>query len=190
MTIDFKVFKVAFAKEGAELKRDLDIIARMPSLQCQFALVSESIQHSATHLRRSISSGAPKFADVASEYDSMLLECFQMSPYTERPLRSRRLAFLAPIWKASRCTHGAMPQMKHRSLATATLSFPFLGSMDQGRLPLPPPASNAIPGATGFHTLAHWLSPPHARLCSWLQGGPTSDGRARSLSTYPAHPDG
>ena len=89
-------FKVAFAKEGvAELKRDLDIIARMPSLHCQFALVSKSIQHSVTHLLRSINGGAAEFADVASEYVSILLKCIRRwAPYTERPLRPRRLAFL------------------------------------------------------------------------------------------------
>ena len=45
-------FKVAFAKER----------------QCQFALVSKSIQHSFAHLLRSINGGAAEFFDVASDY--------------------------------------------------------------------------------------------------------------------------
>ena len=45
-------FNVAFAKER----------------QCQFALVSKSIQHSFAHLLRSINGGAAEFFDVASDY--------------------------------------------------------------------------------------------------------------------------
>ena len=64
-----------------------------------------------------------------------------------------------------------------------------LRSMTGPRTPAPP-ASSALPGATGFHKSAHWLSPPPARLCSWLQGDPKSDGRARKIPTYPVHSDG
>ena len=89
-------YKVDFAEARvAALAKDLSVIAQMPSLQCQFALVNKSIQHSITHLLRGIDGGSAEFKDVATKYDGLLLDCVRRwCPFNELANRSRLLSFL------------------------------------------------------------------------------------------------
>ena len=66
-------FKVAFARKVvAALAKDVDVVGRCPSLHCQYILMLRSLQHSVTHLLRSIGGNAPAFAAVAAAYDDAL----------------------------------------------------------------------------------------------------------------------
>ena len=66
-------FKVAFARKiVAALAKDMDVVGRCPSLHCQYILILKSLQHSVTHLLRSVGGNAPAFAAVATAYDDAL----------------------------------------------------------------------------------------------------------------------
>ena len=67
----------------------------MPSLQCQFNLLTKSVQHSLTHLLRSIDGGSALYDAVAKDYDAALLKFVRRScPFNELSEHSRRLGFL------------------------------------------------------------------------------------------------
>ena len=66
-------FKVNFTRTVVEdLANDMATLERCPSMHVQYILMSKSVQHSVTHLLRSISGGTSAYASIAASYDCLL----------------------------------------------------------------------------------------------------------------------
>ena len=89
-------FKVNFTRTTVEdLESDMATLERCPSLHVQYLLVSKSVQHSVTHILRSISGGTDAYAAVAASYDAALLRCARRwsGRTTTFPPASQQLVF-------------------------------------------------------------------------------------------------
>ena len=90
-------FKVNFTRTVVEdLLNDMATLERCPSMHVQYILMSKSVQHSVTHLLRSISGGTSAYASIAASYDAALMRCAQRwsGRATTFPVASQQLVFL------------------------------------------------------------------------------------------------
>ena len=90
-------FWKSFSRDIVNLvTKDIEVLARLPSLQAQHLIATKSIQHRINHLLRNIPGGEMNiFSEVAAEYDSSILSTVnRITRYPSLPSLAHQIATL------------------------------------------------------------------------------------------------